>query len=277
MATRVGRAKSSDKAKGSEMPIGKKEILGALPFLRRYARALTGSQGVGDQYVRIMLEMIVENPAVLPDQADVQRELFRLFHRVWDKTNPHTLFAERNDSAMDPALHELPPRQRQVLLLVALEGYAFPDVAYVLHIDEEQARALFNEVQQEIDRQGPAPIMIIEDEKIIALDIASIVEEMGHKVVGIAETEKDAFALAERARPALILADIQLKGGDNGIAAVRRILKEHDTPVIFITAYPEQLLTGEAPEPAFVIAKPFAPETVKAAISQALYVRKPAA
>jgi len=164
-----------------------------------------------------------------------------------------------------------------VLLLVALEGYAFPDVAYVLNIDEEQARTLFNEVQQEIERQGPAPIMIIEDEKIIALDVASIVEEMGHKVVGIAETEKDAFALAQRTQPALILADIQLKGGDNGIAAVRRILKEHETPVIFVTAYPEQLLTGEAPEPAFVIAKPFAPETVKAAISQALYVRKTAA
>ena len=259
------------------MPIGRSEIVGALPFLRRYARALTGSQGTGDQYVRIMLEMIVENPAVLPEQPDVQRELFRLFHRVWDKTNPATLFAERDDAGLDPSLHELPPRQRQVLLLVALEGYAFPDVAYVLNIDEEQARTLFNEVQQEIERQGPAPIMIIEDEKIIALDIASIVEEMGHKVVGIAETEKDAYALAQRTQPALILADIQLKGGDNGIAAVRRILKEHETPVIFVTAYPEQLLTGEAPEPAFVIAKPFAPETVKAAISQALYVRKPLA
>ncbi len=164
------------------MPIGKNEIIGALPFLRRYARALTGSQGIGDQYVRIMLEMIVENPSVLPDESDVQRELFRLFHRVWDKTNPQTLFAERDASAIDPALHELPPRQRQVLLLVALEGYAFPDVAYVLHIDEDEARSLFNEVQQEIERQGPAPIMIIEDEKKTAAYIANGLKESGFTV-----------------------------------------------------------------------------------------------
>jgi len=256
------------------MPVGSREIAAALPYLRRYARALTGNQGIGDQYVRIMLEMIVEDPSHLPDQGDVGRELFRLFHRVWDKTNPSTLYGEVDQGAVDSTLRELPPRQRQVLLLVALEGYAFPDVAHVMNITEDEARQLFNDVQRDIEGQAPSPIMIIEDEKIIALDIASIVEEMGHKVVGIAEREKDAVALAKRTRPHLILADIQLKDGDNGIAAVQRILLDHDTPVIFITAYPEQLLTGEAPEPAFVIAKPFAPETVKAAISQALYVRK---
>lgn len=256
------------------MPVGSREIAAALPFLRRYARALTGNQGIGDQYVRIMLEMIVEDPSHLPEDGNVSRELFRLFHRVWDKTNPNTLFGEIDPAGMDASLRELPPKQRQVLLLVALEGYSFPDVAHVMNIDESQAREMFNQVQRDIEGQAPSPVMIIEDEKIIALDIASIVEEMGHKVVGIAEREKDAVALAQRTRPHLILADIQLKDGDNGIAAVQRILLDHDTPVIFITAYPEQLLTGEAPEPAFVIAKPFAPETVKAAISQALYVRK---
>lgn len=256
------------------MPVGSREIAAALPYLRRYARALTGNQGIGDQYVRIMLEMIVEDPSHLPDESNVARELFRLFHRVWDRANPNTLYREPDQSSMDSTLRELPPRQRQVLLLVALEGYSFPDVAHVMGIGEEEARELFNDVQRDIEGQTPSPIMIIEDEKIIALDIASIVEEMGHSVVGIAERERDAVSLAQRTKPHLILADIQLKDGDNGIAAVQRILLDHDAPVIFITAYPEQLLTGEAPEPAFVIAKPFAPETVKAAISQALYVRK---
>ncbi|MBU2381500.1 MAG: response regulator, partial [Alphaproteobacteria bacterium] len=74
-----------------------------------------------------------------------------------------------------------------------------------------------------------------------------------------------------RHRPGLVLADIQLADGSSGIDAVKDILKRFDVPVIFITAFPERLLTGERPEPTFLITKPFQPETVKAAISQALF------
>jgi hypothetical protein len=52
---------------------------------------------------------------------------------------------------------------------------------------------------------------------------------------------------------------------------VKDILQRYDVPVIFITAFPERLLTGERPEPTFLITKPFQPETVKAAIGQALF------
>jgi DNA-binding LytR/AlgR family response regulator len=69
----------------------------------------------------------------------------------------------------------------------------------------------------------------------------------------------------------MILADIQLADGSSGIDAVNEILGVLDVPVVFITAYPERLLTGERPEPAFLITKPFKPEMVKAVISQALF------
>jgi CheY-like chemotaxis protein len=68
-----------------------------------------------------------------------------------------------------------------------------------------------------------------------------------------------------------VLADIQLADGSSGIDAVKDILARLDVPVIFITAFPERLLTGERPEPTFLITKPFQRSTVKAAISQALF------
>ena len=58
--------------------------------------------------------------------------------------------------------------------------------------------------------------------------------------------------------------------GGSGITAVTDILRMSSVPVIFVTAYPERLLTGERPEPAFLITKPFEPETLDVAISQAL-------
>lgn len=251
------------------------EIASRIPFLRRYARALTGSQAIGDQYVRIALEMILERPDRLPPNGDLQRELFRLLHEVWAKVSPEGLSARGTaaDTRVRELLEGLGGAERQVLLLVAVEGYAFADAAYILGIGESAARALFNRAQADMMRQGAAPILIIEDEKLIAVDLKSIVEGMGHQVCGLASGEKEAIALAARTQPRLILADIHLKNGDSGIVAVRKILSGLDVPIIFITAYPEELLTGKAPEPAFVITKPFRPETIVAAVSQALFAQ----
>ena len=71
--------------------------------------------------------------------------------------------------------------------------------------------------------------------------------------------------------PGLVLADIQLADDSSGIDAVKDILAEFSVPVIFITAFPERLLTGTRPEPTFLITKPFQRSTVKAAIAQALF------
>jgi CheY-like chemotaxis protein len=93
-------------------------------------------------------------------------------------------------------------------------------------------------------------------------------------VDGIARTHSEAISAVKKKQPGLILADIQLADGSSGLDAVNEMLASFSAPVIFITAYPERLLTGERPEPAFLITKPFQPETVKAVISQALFFEK---
>ncbi len=257
------------------MAYSAQDIVAKLPYLRRYARALTGSQVTGDEYVRICLEVIVRDQSPIPDTADLQRELFRLFHRIYASADPARSRQPDTKPGGDGSIRDLmalPPVERQVLLLSALERYSFDDVAYILGIPETLVRDFFNTAQQSMSLLGTARVLIIEDEPVIALELRSIVEGLGHTVVGVADREKDAIALAAKTSPDLVLADIQLTGNDSGIEAVRGILKTATLPVIFITAFPERLLTGRGVEPTFIISKPYDPSMVRAAIAQALHI-----
>src|SRR4029079_10780175 len=167
-------------------------------------------------------------------------------------------------------LSEIPAQQRQMLLLTVLEGFTGPEAARILGIDIATAEGALTEARDELKRVASVRILVIEDEAVIALDIAKIVRNAGHQVIGIAATEKAAVDLAKKHSPHLVLADIQLKGSDSGIAAVRDIMKTIQVPVIFVTGFPERLLTGSGLEPAFVITKPFDPDLLRTAIAQAL-------
>ncbi|MFN3280942.1 MAG: response regulator [Tabrizicola sp.] len=91
-------------------------------------------------------------------------------------------------------------------------------------------------------------VLVIEDEAIIAMDHSAIHEGMGHRVTATTRTQREAVRLAAADRPDLILADIQLADNSSGIEAVNEILLQFgDIPVIFITAFPERLLTGDRP------------------------------
>ncbi|MHC3127604.1 Phyllosphere-induced regulator PhyR, partial [Brevundimonas sp. GN22] len=151
------------------------------------------------------------------------------------------------------------------------EGFTPSEAAQILDIDVSAVERLISQAQADIDAELATDVLIIEDEAIIAADIESLVRELGHRVTGTAATHTEAVEAVRQHRPGLVLADIQLADGSSGIDAVKEILQSLDVPVIFITAFPERLLTGERPEPTFLITKPFQPETVKAAISQALF------
>ncbi len=233
-----------------------------LPFLRRYARALTGSQILGDAAVREALEALLASPDIFDMNQPPRLELYRVFHRLWSGMNsPHI-----NNGLID----SLSMHTRQSLLLTAIEGFSVREVADILGSAMEDVAAEIAAARQAIADDLEASVMIIEDESIIALHIQSIVEDLGHKVVGIARTRIEAVELAARTNPELVLADISLADGSSGIDAVKDILVVMDVPVIFITAFPERLLTGERPEPTYLITKPFEPETVTATIGQAL-------
>ncbi|HJO66741.1 response regulator [Sphingomonas sanguinis] len=247
-----------------------------LPFLRRYGRALTGSQMHGDKYVRATLEAIVAAPDQFPRDVDPRLGLYRMFQGIWSSANYDELDndgtdADGNEGVARARLARMTPLSRQALLLTAMEGFTPEDAAYLIDVEPSEVENLVSEALAEIEKQTRARVLIIEDEPIIAMDIETIVRDLGHEVTGVAVTRDEAVALAMEDRPGLVLADIQLADDSSGIDAVKDILAEFEVPVIFITAFPERLLTGERPEPTFLITKPFQRSTVKAAISQALF------
>ncbi|MFO1159510.1 MAG: response regulator [Reyranellaceae bacterium] len=244
----------------------------ALPFLRRYARALTGSQKLGDEWVRLSAEVALRQPELIAEAKGTKLGLFALFHRLRQPFG--NLDASDNKDTVQgrlkESLTELAPLQRKVLLLSVLEGFSIHDVAHILDVDANTVSRAFEDARRELQRVAGIRVLVIEDEPIIALDVAEIVRNSGHEVVGIAATEKTAVELAKRHAPHLVLADVQLRGVDSGIAAVSEIMNSMSIPVIFVTGYPERLLTGEKVEPAFIISKPFNPDVLRTAIAQAL-------
>lgn len=246
-----------------------------LPYVRRYARALTGDQTTGDHYVRVALEALAAGERVLEANLTPRVALYHVFHAIWC-TSGAQLEAPGDEDRPDGddttrRLMRIAPRSRQAFLLTALEGFTPTEAAQILGTDFADVERLIAEAQAEIDAELATDVLIIEDEPVIAADIEALVRELGHTVVDIAATRTEAVDAVARKTPGLVLADIQLADGSSGIDAVKDILARSDVPVIFITAFPERLLTGERPEPTFLITKPFQPETVKAAIGQALF------
>jgi CheY-like chemotaxis protein len=247
-----------------------------LPYVRRYARALTGDQAVGDNYVRVALEALASGDASSDDAVQPRVALYSLFHSIWQTSGanlePREADIEDEDAdTVEGRLLRIPPRSRQAFLLTALEGFTPDEAAHILREDVATVEDLIAQAQAEIEAELATIVLIIEDEPVIAADLEALVTELGHKVSGVATTRTEARQAVARTAPGIVLADIQLADGSSGVDAARDILHDHDVPVIFITAFPERLLTGERPEPTFLIAKPFQPETVKAAISQALF------
>jgi DNA-directed RNA polymerase specialized sigma24 family protein len=246
-----------------------------LPLLRRYARALTGSQSSGDAYVAAMLEALLQDPSLLEETHGARAGLFRLFTRIWNSVSIND-DAEVATLPMPPErrLSNITPLPRQAFLLLSLEGFPEEEVAYVLGTDVGETRRLADAAGREMAAEIATDVLIIEDETFIAMDLESLVRNLGHNVIGVARTHADAVALAKNRKPGLILADIQLADGSSGLDAVNELLRTFEVPVVFITAYPERFLTGERPEPAFLISKPFQPAMVSAVASQALFFQR---
>ncbi len=242
-----------------------------LPYVRRYARALTGDQSTGDNYVRVALEALAAGERQLPADMTPRVALYHVFHTIWSSTGAQLESGSAEGDDASRRLLRIAPQSRQAFLLTALEGFTPSEAAQILAVDPRTVERLISEAQSDIDAELATDVLIIEDEAIISADIESLVKELGHRVTGTATTHDEAVDAVSRHAPGLVLADIQLADGSSGIDAVKDILRKFDVPVIFITAFPERLLTGERPEPTFLITKPFQPETVKAAISQALF------
>ena len=246
-----------------------------IPYLRRFARSLTGSQSSGDAYVSATLEALVADRSIYPSDLDPKVALYKVFSQLWQSV-------DINLSELPPAAHAweeqarrslkaIAPLPRQAFLLMAVERFTHEEGAEILGVSVSEFKVLIDTAANEMAQQVATDVLIIEDEPLIAMDIEQMVEALGHSVTGVARTHKEAIELFNQRRPGLVLADIQLADGSSGIDAVNDMLRSASVPVIFITAFPERLLTGERPEPAFLVTKPFQPDMVKALVSQVLF------
>lgn len=250
-------------------------IAANLPFLRRYARALTGSQESGDSFVRATLEAALADDSLKASLEGGRVPLYRAFNKVWSSAFVET---DRNDTGISDVetaardrLGAITPLNRQALLLTTLEDFSVEQAGEIMELAPENVQKLVQEAVEEIDRESSTSVLIIEDEPLISMQLEDLVKSLGHEICGTAATRTQALEVVNERTPGLVLADIQLADGSSGLDAVDDILKIDSVPVIFITAYPERLLTGDRPEPTYLVTKPFREKTVRTAISQALF------
>lgn len=257
------------------MPLGD-QITANLPYLRRYARALTGTQASGDAFVRATLEAALADGELRASLADGRVPLYRAFTKLWSSAYLEVAGATAepqgiHESAARERLSHVTPPNRQALLLTTIEEFSLEEAAEIMDASPDQVAELSAEAVREIERDAATGVLIIEDEPLISMQLEDIVRSLGHNVVGTAATRTQAQQVIAEQRPGLVLADIQLADGSSGLDAVDDILVFGDLPVIFITAFPERLLTGDRPEPTYLVTKPFQEASVRTAISQALF------
>ena len=244
-----------------------------IPYLRRFARALSGTQAAGDAYVAATLESLLADPDCLDAKLDSKTALYKLFLRGWRDVpiNQQVDPPIGAEAAANRNLAAISFEPRVAFLLSAVESFSPREIGQTLACSEREAASLVERAGQEISAQIHTNVLIIEDEPLIALDIQTLIEQLGHDVTTIARTHTEAVRAALDRSPGLILADIQLADGSSGLDVVNEILGIEEVPVVFITAFPERFLTGQAPEPAFLITKPFSADAVQAVVSQALF------
>lgn len=251
------------------------KVAAELPFLRRYARALTGSQDIGDSLVKALLEKAIADKELQSSLNLGRVGIYHAFHSVWSgRAADHSQEnspASGHEASANRRLQKITPVNRQALLLTTLEEFSYEQAGEIMGLDADEVRTLASDAIDEIDRESATRVLIIEDEPLISMQLEDLVSSLGHVVCGTAATHRQALTAVEREVPGLLLADIQLADGSSGLDAVDDILETASIPVIFITAYPERLLTGCRREPTYLVTKPFKEATVRAAISQALF------
>ena len=251
-------------------------ISGELPYLRRYARALLGTRSAGDAAVETMLEtkmlVMLSEGRTLSQRKDLFRAL--------DETIMEELSKGKLNQEVAKILRSMTTDERRAVMLSAVEGFSIFETAEILCTSTNFVEQALMDAETSLKSALATTVMIIEDEILIAEMLAGIVLDAGHSVLGIATTHRQAIELSKSGNFGLILADIALADGSSGAEAVAEILADspRQVPVIFITAFPKRLLTGQGAEPAFLITKPFQPRQVRAMVEQAVmsaYLEEP--
>lgn len=246
-----------------------------LPYLRRYARALTGSIHDGDDLVMRCVEaaMLAPTRFGVPDRS--RAALYALLHLLFDtngegrpSSSPHPI---------ERALATLPEPERRLYLLTTLERLTMAEAARVMVMPPEKAIEAVRRARDALRERMTARVLVVEDNPVIALDLQTVVADMGHEVCGTAAGEKQALALAEETKPTLALMDIRLAAGDDGIAVARQMRERLGLKVIFVTAFASELERQRLEHLGTVVQKPFSAQDIRDAISRMVFMPRPVA
>ncbi len=178
---------------------------------------------------------------------------------------------------IERALGLLPEELRRVYLLVALEDLPLLDVAQIMHITPTEAMQRLGAARDGVRNTLTQRVLVVEDNPALALEIGSLVIDMGHVLCGTATNEREALELAEAEKPTLALLDVRLADGGNGVEVARALRQQKALRTILVTAFDDDLEALDARHLGQVVRKPFTPEAVKAAISRAVFMPTPVA
>jgi CheY-like chemotaxis protein len=254
-----------------------KRIQQHLPYLTRFARSLTGSRIKGDGLVaQMMAELAEDDRKVLGDlnsRVALYREFLILCHRLPSDSSWNT---QRSGVQVDKTTFDLCETSRVAMLLSAIEGFNRQEICDILQITESMLHAVLQQISARLAVKTGQKICIIEDEPLIAMQIHDLLTRAGYKVCSVSRTESQAAADVLKHSPDLIVSDVKLANGGSGPDVVLKCVSNRSIPVVFVTAFPETLLTGRGIEPTFLISKPFQPAMLQAAVNQALFFKSPA-
>ncbi|MBP2313922.1 response regulator [Azospirillum soli] len=263
------------------MRVYARQLYDHLPYLRRYARALTGSTDAGDDLVTRCVEVAVMAPSRFGLESGARVPLYALLHLLFDDNGEEGGDGEGKPAPsphpIERALATLPEGERRMYLLITLEGLSVTEAAQVLQITPAEATERLNTAREKVRAALTQRVLVVEDNPILAMEIGSLVADMGHVVCGTAVNEKEALELLEAEQPTLALLDVRLADGDSGVEIARRLRQKRALRTIFVTAFDGDLEEANARHLGQIVRKPFTNEAIKAAISRAVFMPTPVA
>ena len=214
-----------------------------LPYLRRFARTLTGAQESGDAYVATLLEGLVSTPSDFPTDVPPRVALYHLFLRVWNSVRLNTQGGDPGQGSLTTAqrrINSISSLPRQAFLLVAVEGFTAAEAAMILEIGESDIESLLDIAGQEIAHQVATNVLIIEDELLIAMDLEIDRHEPWPFGSRRRNDQDRGSCRSQTSEARSYSGGRQASRWQQRSRCRREIVAEGDMPVIFITAYPER-------------------------------------
>lgn len=242
--------------------------------LRRFLRALNIDTVWAEEWLRLTYAS-AETDEVLSGTATASAkfQVFKDFFSDWAAQRAGEAGSGNEgaplpftDDRLRTFVPNLPPVSEQMLLLCDFVGFSVEEGADLLDLTPEQGAVELEEGRKLTRNLAPLPVLILEDHGLIAQDLSDIIGETGLSVIGTVANEADAKKACRQNWPDIIVSDQMLEGGDTGLQAIERLRADGDFAAIYVTAYPDEVLTGLEDEPAVIVAKPFKPEAIRAAL-----------